>query len=122
MLIKINGEDHIKNGVTIDATIEVCKQLNSMGIDGIEISGGIAEQGLVSIRGDIPKELMVRGRNIIERLLLNLILNSYKKKAVFTESYHLSHAVEVKKHVDVPVISVGGMRRLKKMEEIIEQG
>lgn len=122
VLLKINGQDYIRNGTTIDETVGVCRHMDSLGIDGIEVSGGTGEQGLVSIRGDIPKDLMVRDRNIFERMAISLLLNYLRKKAVFKESYHLSQAAEVKKNVSVPVISVGGMRSVKSMEKILEQG
>lgn len=122
VLIKINCEDCIEKGVVLEEAVETCRQLDTAGINGIEISGGIGEQGLVSLRGDIPKDIAVRGRNIILRFIMGLLLNSYIKKSAFFEGYFSTQAAEVKRNVGVPVISVGGMRNPDKMEAMLDQG
>lgn len=43
ILIKINGEDLVPGGVTVEETVETVGQLSKMGLWGYEISGGIAE-------------------------------------------------------------------------------
>ena len=41
VITKINCEDFVRKGVRIEETIEVCKRLDKLGIDAIEVSGGI---------------------------------------------------------------------------------
>jgi len=43
ILTKINGEDLVPGGVTVEETVETVRQLSDMGLWGYEISGGIAE-------------------------------------------------------------------------------
>ena len=40
--IKINSSDFIDNGLTFEESLWVCQELDKRGIDGIEVSGGIA--------------------------------------------------------------------------------
>ena len=122
ILIKINADDFIKRGVNLEEAIAVCKKLDAEGIDAIEVSGGIAERGLVTIRGDLPKDLIVKKLNVVERFLIYFMENTLRKWAHFEEAYFMPYATEIKKNVKVPVILVGGMRKRRTMEKIIENG
>lgn len=122
VLIKINCEDFTPGGVTLDECVTVCKKLDQLGIDAIEVSGGIAEKGLVSIRGDIPTDLILKNRNFIERTLMKFIEKPMRERARFEEAYFLPQAAVVKKNVKIPVIVVGGMRRRSTMERALDSG
>ena len=121
VLVKINSEDSIAKGVRLEECIAVCMKLDELGIDAIEVSGGIAERGLATIRGDIPADLMMRNRNLFERAMMRLfLLKALRKWAHFEEGYFLPHATAVKRHVNVPVIAVGGIRRRTMMEKALQ--
>jgi 2,4-dienoyl-CoA reductase-like NADH-dependent reductase (Old Yellow Enzyme family) len=122
ILIKINSEDYIKRGVTLSECVEVCGQLDKMGIAAFEVSGGIAERGLSTIKGDIPMDLVMRNRNLIERMFIKFLENSLRGWARFEEGYFVSNAAKVKQNVKAPVIAVGGMRRRAMMEHVLSSG
>ncbi|MDY6933012.1 MAG: NADH:flavin oxidoreductase [Spirochaetota bacterium] len=122
ILIKLNADDFTKGGVTLVQCIGICMKLDEIGINAIEVSGGIAERGLHIIRGDLPIDIALRDRNIIERILIHLLKGSIRKESSFEESYFLTYAAEIKKHVDVPVIAVGGMRHRETMERALRDG
>lgn len=123
VLIKINSEDFIANGVTLDECITVCKKLDEMGIDAVEVSGGISEKGLVGIKGDIPTDLALRNRKLTERILIRLFVEKRVREAArFKEAYFLPQAAAIKKNVKAPVMAVGGMRRRATMEGALESG
>ena len=122
VLIKINSEDFVSGGVTIDECIAVCRKLDALGIDAIEVSGGILEKGLIYVKGDVPMDLVMRDRNVIERALMRFMEKSIREVARFEEAYFLSRAAIVKENVHVPVIAVGGMRHRATMERALESG
>ncbi len=123
VLIKINSEDFISNGVTLDECITVCRKLDEMGIDAIEVSGGIAEKGLMNVRGDVPRDLAMRNRKLPERILMRLFVEKRIREAArFEEAYFLPQAAAIKKNVRAPVMAVGGMRRRATMERALESG
>jgi len=123
VLIKINSEDSIAKGVTLDECIAVCRKLDEMGIDAIEVSGGIAEKGLMAIRGDVPTDLALRNRKFHERILLRLLVEKRIREAArFEEAYFLPQAAAIKKNVKAPIIAVGGMRRRATMEGALQNG
>jgi 2,4-dienoyl-CoA reductase-like NADH-dependent reductase (Old Yellow Enzyme family) len=122
ILIKINADDFVKRGMTPDEGIIVCKKLDELGIDAIEVSGGMLEQGLIYVKGDIPRDLAMRNRSLMERFALRLMEKSLRELARFEEGYFLTHAAAIKKSVRVPVIAVGGIRRRTTMEQAIRSG
>jgi 2,4-dienoyl-CoA reductase-like NADH-dependent reductase (Old Yellow Enzyme family) len=122
VLIKINSEDFVRGGVTPDECIAACKKLDELGIAAIEVSAGILEKGLIYVKGDVPRDLVQRNRNLIERVAMRLIEKSMREAARFEDAYFLPQAAAVKKSVNVPVIAVGGMRRRAVMEQALQSG
>ncbi|MCP3922078.1 MAG: NADH:flavin oxidoreductase [Desulfobacterales bacterium] len=122
VLVKINAQDNIKKGVTLFESIALCKKLESIGIDAIEISGGIKETGFTTTKGDIPEDILLTNVNMLKRMLFKFIRGKLKKAAKFQEGYHLSCATAIKNSVSVPIILVGGIRRREMMEGILENG
>jgi 2,4-dienoyl-CoA reductase-like NADH-dependent reductase (Old Yellow Enzyme family) len=95
VLIKINSEDHIDNGLQLEDSISASTMLAEAGIDAIELSGGTLTSGKLSpSRSAINKE---------------------EKEAYFKES-----AMAYKKAMTVPLILVGGMRSLNVAEQTIK--
>ena len=83
--MKINCDDLVSDGVTLEEFIETCLLLEKTGIAGIEVSGGIAESASRIVRKGI---------------------NSPEK-----EGYFLYGASALKQSgVNIPVMSVGGFR------------
>jgi 2,4-dienoyl-CoA reductase-like NADH-dependent reductase (Old Yellow Enzyme family) len=121
VLVKINCEDFVTGGITLDQALSACRKLDEMGIDAIEVSGGIGEKGMTTIRGDIPRDIMMRGRSLAGRLMVRLMERSLREEARFTEAYFLPQAAAIKKAVKSPVIAVGGMRLLKTMEDALSK-
>ena len=99
-----------------------CKKLDELGIAAIEVSGGITETGLHTLKGDVPMDLFLEGRGAVERLMVRMMEGSLKKSATFEEGFFVSYAATIKKNVKAPVLAVGGMRTRKKMEEVLESG
>lgn len=122
VLVKINAVDDTRDGVNLDECVIACKRLDELGIAAVEVSGGIAEKGLVTIKGDIPMDLLRKDRSLVERLALRVMEGSLRRAAAFEEAYFLPHAAAVKKNVKVPVLAVGGMRTRRRMEEALTSG
>ena len=97
VLIKINSEDCIENGLTIENSVAAAKMLAGAGIDAIELSGGTLSSGKLS-----PSRTGV---------------NKEEKEAYFKEA-----AAAYKNAIHVPLILVGGMRSLTVAEKIITSG
>ena len=97
VLIKINSEDCIENGLTLEDSAAATRLLADVGLDAIELSGGTPDSGkLGPARVGINKE---------------------EKEAYFKKA-----AAVYKREIDLPLILVGGMRSLAVAEQIIGNG
>ncbi|MBP2628421.1 MAG: NADH:flavin oxidoreductase [Firmicutes bacterium] len=96
ILIKINSEDFMDQGMTFTECKYVCQRLVALGISGIEISGGS-----LSSR---PKEGVVRFIKTPEQ-----------------EGYFKAYAAELAKEINVPVIVVGGNRNFESLTGILQE-
>lgn len=93
VIIKINSEDYMDQGMTFAECKYVCRKLAELGIHAIEVSGGSFSSR--------PNEGAVR---------------KIKKEQ---DPYFKYYAVELAKDVDVPVILVGGNRDYNSMNDIL---
>jgi 2,4-dienoyl-CoA reductase-like NADH-dependent reductase (Old Yellow Enzyme family) len=95
ILVKLNSDDAIEGGLTLEDAVQVGKMLQTEGIDAIEISGGTIVTG-DHCQKDIDSE---------EK-------EAYWKKA----------ARVFKQKLDVPLILVGGVRSFHLAEQLMDEG
>jgi 2,4-dienoyl-CoA reductase-like NADH-dependent reductase (Old Yellow Enzyme family) len=97
VLIKMNGQDFIDNGLSAQDSLQAAKMLVAEGLDAIELSGGI----LISIK-------MSPSRSGI--------------KTEEQEAYFREDAKAFKSQIDVPLILVGGNRSFQVAERLVQDG
>lgn len=94
VLIKINSEDFMEDGMTFEECTFVCKELKSLGLNAVEVSGGSRS----SKNGE-----------------------GYSRTNPRNESYFFSYAEELQEECGIPVIAIGGNRDLSKISELLNQ-
>ncbi len=94
--IKLGMRDFVEGGLSLSDGIEIVRRLEGLGIDAIEISGGISGDRHTSTRKGIKKPE--------------------------DEAYFLPWAREARKATNLPIILVGGMRSPQVMERVLEEG
>ena len=92
LLIKLGIKDYHPEGKTIQEGLEQARLLEEAGVDAIEVSEGLEQDFFHHIRLDA------------------------------TSPYYLDECRQVKNGLSVPVILVGGMRKLSDMQRVIEDG
>jgi 2,4-dienoyl-CoA reductase-like NADH-dependent reductase (Old Yellow Enzyme family) len=97
VLIKLNTKDFVRGGFHETDALFVAKRLDEMGIDAIEMSGGIPAAGDLG-----PAREKIRKTS--------------------DEAYFLPLAKKIRRQVSVPVILVGGVRSLKAVNRILNTG
>jgi 2,4-dienoyl-CoA reductase-like NADH-dependent reductase (Old Yellow Enzyme family) len=98
ILIKMNAQDGMEDGISLQEGIMMAEMMADMGIDGIEVSRGISEDGGTEVFGDgVPG-------------------------GVPEQAYNRAAAKEIKRRVDVPVFVVGGITDPVVMEDIVGKG
>ncbi|MBF0440189.1 MAG: NADH:flavin oxidoreductase [Magnetococcales bacterium] len=97
VLIKLNGDDFIEDGLTLEEAVLAAKALDQAGIDAIEVSGGTSASG---------DRTPARGR----------------AKSSKDEGYHRSLAQRIKEAVQCPIMVVGGFRSREVIEQTLQEG
>jgi len=109
IIVKMNSDDCFPGGVDLQEAVRIAKYLDRTGFSAIEVSGGTWE-ALTRSEEDLGWKpvLIPESRVGINR----------KDK----EAYFWANAREIAKEVDIPVILVGGIKSIDKIEEILEEG
>lgn len=93
VLVKINSDDLLPGGIKPDESVRVAMRLESMGMDAVEISGGVMESPVKPVRPNILK--------------------------VQDEAYLRDAGRLFKQRLRIPVILTGGMRSKSVMEDVL---
>jgi 2,4-dienoyl-CoA reductase-like NADH-dependent reductase (Old Yellow Enzyme family) len=97
-MVKMNSEDFVEGGLTVEETIEVASMLQDAGADGIELSGGIFySEKYVPLRKGLSETLE-------------------------GEAYYRDAAARFKERLAMPLMLVGGIRSFEVAENLIESG
>jgi 2,4-dienoyl-CoA reductase-like NADH-dependent reductase (Old Yellow Enzyme family) len=96
VMVKLNSTDFLAGGLTLEESVEIATLLEAAGIDGIEVSGGIAESRTGSVWPGLRDES--------------------------GEGYFVSSASSIKAAVRIPVSGLGGIRTLAVAERFIADG
>lgn len=93
--IKINCKDNIPEGLEVNDVIKICKKLEEMGLDAIEVSGG---------HGINSRETFAK------RKILKL-----EDEGIFEKE-----TIAIAEAINIPVIMVGGLRSMDYINKIYE--
>ena len=95
--IKLTATDQLEGGFQVEDALIVARRLGELGIDAIEVSSGTPASGDLSpVRQHID--------------------------APHKEAYNADYARQIKSVVDVPVMTVGGLRSCPVMQNILREG
>lgn len=126
ILVKMNGHEKSKDGLKTEEAVVIAKYLEEFGCNAIEVSCGILEEGFFCIRGDFPFDMLAKNNEQIKKIpkFLHQIVKPVLKRIMGSTEpmflYNLSSAEQIKKSVNIPVIVVGGIRKLEDIKSIIE--
>ncbi len=122
VLYKMNANDFICKGLTPGESFPAARRLAEIGLDALELSGGVFETLLHTCRGDMPLDLIALDRNPIVRRCLLAVFRLQKRFIPFKEAYFLPYAAKLKPTLKIPLILVGGIRTPETAERILETG
>jgi 2,4-dienoyl-CoA reductase-like NADH-dependent reductase (Old Yellow Enzyme family) len=98
VLIKLSGHDYYDGGLVPEESLRVARRLADDGIDAIEVSAG----SRASRDGMTPSRIKIKTEE--------------------DEAYLSELAARFKETVNVPIITVGGIRSLSVVEDILSEG
>jgi len=97
ILVKMNSQDFIDDGLSLEDAVKVGAMLQKEGIDAIELSGGTPLSGKL---GTIRKGI----------------------KSEENEAYFKDSAKAFKRVIEIPLILVGGIRSIQVAEKLLIEG
>ncbi len=121
IFMKMNVKDYLPGGVDLPYARFVAEAASGMGVDAIEISGGVYETILFMTRGGIPVDSILRRAPSRFRHMLHGGVNRLRVPFRFEPAYFRKYAAGVKEVVRCPLILVGGLRDVAMMEDIVEK-
>jgi len=98
VMVKINAEDFLEGGLTVEEMLKVAHMLEDRGMDAIEMSGGTFESGKL-----IPSR-------------------AGTSKSEDREVYYRVAAKAYKKEIGIPLILVGGFLSFSMAEDVVASG
>lgn len=124
LIVKLCTNDYTpKPGMTPELAKKYAGWLVQDGIDGLETSQGTFSFSMMNIsRGDVPVRDLVKFVPIWMRPIAWLMIRSWVGKYNAEEGWNLADARIVKTAIeDKPLLLVGGLRKLKTMQKIVEE-
>lgn len=123
ILVKLNTSDFTpKPGITPELAARYAAWFKDLGIAALEISSGTYYTFHTS-RGDIPMDDLARSLPLWMRPIAKMVFKKQIAPCRFQPVYHLAAARVVKPALgDVPMMLVGGVRKLKEMEQVLRNG
>jgi len=128
VLAKFSAYDGDENGIRIDEGIKIAELFQKTGFDAIEVSCGGSEDGYNATR--VPKLSMdaafeltpwMRSLSAEKKELIREMAPLVIKLNFPLYNFNVEAAARIKESVDIPVIVVGGIRRLQDIENIISE-
>jgi 2,4-dienoyl-CoA reductase-like NADH-dependent reductase (Old Yellow Enzyme family) len=97
ILVKLTSSEFFEGGLTFDETRLICKKLEAIGVDAIDISGNIHGKA---------------------KSMVGEEFDGYKLQE---EGYFLEYAKIISEEVKIPIMTVGGFKDINKIEKILNE-
>ncbi len=109
IMIKYNADDYVEGGMDIEEAKKIALRLSKIGYASLEISGGM----WAALR---------RSQEELGWKITMLPESRISVGTVNEPAYNLENAREIKKLVDIPIITVGGINSLDLVKKILSEG
>ncbi|MBI5592537.1 MAG: NADH:flavin oxidoreductase [Deltaproteobacteria bacterium] len=126
ILVKMNAHDGRKNGMKIEEAVRIAQMLEKSGCAAIEVSCGVFEDGLYTMRGEkLPADAAMtytfKYKNLPGpvKTIAKPVLRAFMKQPKPLVKFNLDAAIQIKAAVNIPVIVVGGINNLDDINAII---
>jgi len=127
ILVKVSAFDENRNRKELEEIIEGCQMLQENGCDAIEVSRGFGFKSFDTVRvPKIPVDAMLallpdfKNYSSFKKSFFKIVAPLLIKRYKPIHNYNIKSAERIKKNVNIPVIVVGGIRRLEDIKNIIE--
>lgn len=127
VIVKMNMHDGFKGGMQREECLEVARELERLGVHAIVLSAGFVSKAPMEVmRGAMPLKTMTHYMDMRKFWWLRAMVRLFGRIMVptvpYKEGYFLEDAKQFRAAVKLPLIYVGGLTSLSKMEEVLEAG
>ena len=127
VIVKMNMHDGFRRGMQEEECLEVARELERLGVNALVLSAGFVSKAPMEVmRGAMPIRTMAHYMDPRKFWWLKCLLYLFGRQMIptvpYEEGYFLEYARRFRAAVHLPLIYVGGLVSLQKMEEVLEAG
>jgi 2,4-dienoyl-CoA reductase-like NADH-dependent reductase (Old Yellow Enzyme family) len=124
LICKINLSDGMKNGFTIDESVELARRLETAGVDLLVLSGGFTSHTpFYLMRGDVPLKEMIRAERQYQHKAAFAVFGRFIiGKYEFEENFFMPMARKIRQAVKMPLAYLGGVVSAEGIEQVFAEG
>jgi len=123
VLVKHNMEDGFKKGIQIPESIEIAKEIEKYGVNGIVLSSGFVSKAPMAVmRGIIPIYTMSYYMEWWLRYFVRIGGPFMIKQFPFEECFFLENALKFRKELKCPLVYVGGLISRQGIDKVLDSG
>ena len=126
VLVKHNMEDGFKSGIQIAESIEIAKEIEKFGVNGIVLSSGFVSRAPMAVmRGRIPTKTMgyyMGWNEWLQKIVVSLFGQWLIKDYDFEECFFLENAKKFRAELNGPLVYVGGLVSREGIENVLDEG
>ena len=124
VLGKLNLEDGVRGGLTVDESTQVAQWLEADGsVDGLVLTAGSSLLNpMYLFRGDAPRDDFAAVMPRVVQLGLKVVGKRVLREYPFEELYLLQQAKQVRAAVSMPLVLVGGVSSGPALQRAMDEG
>ena len=127
VLVKMNMWDGFRRGMQEPECMEVARELERLGVHAIVLSAGFVSKAPMEVmRGAMPLRTMTHYMDMRRFWWLKALVLGFGRWMIptvpYSEGYFLERAKRFRAAVKLPIVYVGGLVSLAKMEEVLAAG
>ena len=127
VIVKMNMHDGFKGGMQRAECLEVARELERLGVNALVLSAGFVSKAPMEVmRGAMPLKTMAHYMNPWKFWWLKALVLAFGRILIptvpYKDAYFLEDALQFREAVKMPLIYVGGLTSLSKMEEVLDAG
>ena len=124
ILVKMNMRDGCRNGMELDESLEVAKNLQQCGVHALVLSSGFVSSAPMHVmRGAMPfRTFTYYMQGKLMPLLVKLGGPFMVPTVPFKEAYFLEDALKFRKSLTMPLCYIGGLTSKEKIDEVLDEG
>lgn len=127
LIVKVNMHDGFKGGMQRDECLQVCKQLEKLGVDALVLTAGFVSKAPMEVmRGNMPLKTLAYYMDMKQFWWLKLGLKCVGQWMIppvpYKDGYFLDEAKYFRENLALPLIYVGGCTSRKIIDEVLDAG